>query len=81
MLVIFTVEVAVAFAVVMGVVVTVVEAGVSRQVHTAATKDAACVLKLLNCDDLESVARAASLSRLLLLLAVTVTVCVSVSVS
>lgn len=54
------VDVAITEIVVLGVVVTVVKAGVSRQVHTDATKEAAWDLRLLNAALVGLTARASS---------------------
>ena len=46
-----------------GVVVIVVEAGTSRHVHTAPTRDDACEVRLLSLDALGSTARALGCDR------------------
>jgi hypothetical protein len=69
--------VAVTLFVEVGVEVTVIEAAVSRQVHTAPTKDDACEVRLLSLDTLGSTARAVGCDRLLFALAVAMTVVVT----
>lgn len=76
-----TVAVAVTLEVTFGVVVTVVEAGFSRQVHTDPTKALAWAFRLLSCDDFGSTALAVTSDRFCLRFRVTVTVTVAVSVS
>jgi hypothetical protein len=68
--------IAVTLFVEVGVEVAVIEAAVSRQVHTAPTKDDACEVRLLSLDTLGSTARAVGCDRLFFALAVTVTVIV-----
>jgi hypothetical protein len=68
--------VAVTLFVEVGIEVTVIGAAVSRQVHTARTKDDACEVRLLSLDTLGSTAREVGCDRLLFALAVTVTVVV-----
>ena len=75
------VTVAVTRFVEVGVVVAVIEAGVSRQVQTAPTKDDACEVRLLSLETLGSTARAVGCERFLLALAVTVTIVVTDKVS
>lgn len=74
-----TVDVAVALAVMRGVTVTVVVAGVSKQVQTAAIKLASRPLRLLNFDSLAS-RYVGGASRLPLAAAVTVVIVVSKAV-
>jgi len=73
--------VAVTLFVEVGVKVAVIEAAVSRQVHTAPTKDDACEVRLLSLDTLGSTARAVGCHRFLCTNGVTVTTIVRVSVA
>lgn len=77
-----TVTVPVTLDVTVGVVVTVVDAGFSIQVHTAPTNAEACAFRLLSCDAFGSTALAViSAERFWAGVTVTVTVAVAVSVS